>query len=135
MEKNYVYALIDLHTTKYYGSESEAREAAQEWLAEARDYAEDSIKSASPETVAKWEAEERSLSQADDITTQIRLYRIDTGEFGCELDWTSGRAIIGAGYVGGCGVERIDTFGTGMHDIFSSEELKGMNAHFCGCDE
>lgn len=124
------YALIDLNNTEFFDSEDEARERADEWLSAGIEQAEVAIKDADDETLSRWEQVSGFYYQNDDITDQIRIYKIDTDIFDEELDFGAGLKIMEAGYKDGSGVERIETVYTDIHSLFSDEELEDLNDYY-----
>lgn len=124
------YALIDLNDTEFFDSEDEARERADEWLSANIEQAEVAIKDANGETLSQWERVSDFYYQNDDITEQIRIYKIDTDIFDEELDSRPGLKIMEAGYKNGSGVERIETVYTDIHSLFSDSELKELNDYY-----
>lgn len=124
------YALIDLNNTEFFNSEDEARERADEWLSADIEQAEAAIKDADCETLSQWEQVSGFYYQNDDITDQIRIYKIDTDIFDEELDFRAGLKIMEAGYKDGSGVERIETVYTDIHSLFSDEELENLNDYY-----
>lgn len=124
------YALIDLNSTEFFDSEDEARERADEWLSAGIEQAEVAIKDADDETLSRWEQVSDFYYQNDDITDQIRIYKIDTDIFDEELDFRAGLKIMEAGYKDDSGVERIETVYTDIHSLFSDEELENLNDYY-----
>jgi hypothetical protein len=115
------YVLIDLNNTEIFDTEDEAREGANMWLSDAICEATNSIRNASEKTISRWERDESYYVGRDSIELEIRIYKVDTDIFDEDLEEVGD---------GDCGVERIATFHTDIHSLFSDSELEELNDYY-----